>query len=210
MGGSLNRNRWILIAICMSVSVLFVLGIRGWMIAQRVPPQGLEEKASESLAYARKYGMSEHLCLLLDYSIPSGRPRLFVWSYEKQGIIYEAHAMHGPGNGSTKRLPSFSNEPGSECSSIGRFRVTKQHGKVNKTGYLLKGLDATNSNAYRRALMIHSSYWVDFNRWRKYIPLNRRSCQGCVAVSHKDMAILTKLIEGENENLLLWGYCTEQ
>jgi hypothetical protein len=118
--------------------------------------------------------------------------------------------MHGPGKGSTDRSPVFSNESGSKCSSVGRFRVTKQHGKVNKTGYFLQGLDATNSNAFHRALMIHGSYWVDFNIWRRYIPLNARSCQGCVATSHWNMAYLSKLIEQENKNLLLWSFHPEE
>ena len=117
--------------------------------------------------------------------------------------------MHGPGKGSTAKLPVFSNEPGSESSSLGRFYITKQHGIINKTGFLLKGLDTTNSNAYGRGLMIHSSYWVDYNRWRRYIPLNRRSCQGCIAVSHRNMDFLSKLIEEENESILLWSYYTE-
>ena len=201
-------RKWILIAICISVCALCAFGIK-WVVSEKTLPQGLEEKAKESLDYARKHGMSEHYCLLLDYSIPSGRPRLFVWSFEKNGVIYRAHAMHGPGKGSTAKLPVFSNEPGSESSSLGRFYITKQHGIINKTGFLLKGLDTTNSNAYGRGLMIHSSYWVDYNRWRRYIPLNRRSCQGCIAVSHRNMDFLSKLIEEENESILLWSDYTE-
>ncbi len=208
MGAKRNRQ-WIILAICFSICLLCAQGIKG-MISKRAIPQGLEDKAKTALEYAHRHGMSERFCLLLDYSIPSGYPRLFVWSFEKGGVIYRAHVMHGPGKGSTKESPVFSNELGSKCSSIGRFRVTKQHGNVNKTGYFLKGLDATNSNAFHRALMIHSSYWVDFNIWRRYIPLNERSCQGCVATSNRSMTYLSKIIEEENDPLLLWSYCTEQ
>lgn len=207
MGTRRNRER-ILIAVCLSAFLVLALGVR-WMVSKKTLPNGLEEKAQESLDYARQHGMNEHYCLLLDYSIPSGHPRLFVWSFEKDGVIYMAHAMHGPGKGSTARFPVFSNEPGSESSSLGRFKITKQHGTVNESGYYLKGLDTTNSNAYSRGLMIHGSYWVDFNRWRRYIPLNRRSCQGCVAISNREMAYLSNIIEEENETLLLWSYCSE-
>ena len=207
---SAKRNRkWILFAICLSIGLLCALGIKG-MLSKRAIPHGLEDKAKNALEYAHRHGMSEQYCLLLDYSIPSGYPRLFVWSFEKGDVIYRAHVMHGPGKGSTKESPVFSNEFGSESSSIGRFSITKQHGKVNKNGFYLKGLDVTNSNAYRRGLMIHGSYWVSFNTWRRYIPLNRRSCQGCVATSNRNMTYLSKLIEEENRSLLLWSFCSEQ
>ena len=208
MGAKRNR-RWILLAACLFACLLCALGINE-MVSKKTIPKGLDNKAKNALDYARRHGLNEHYCLLLDYSIPSGHPRLFVWSFEKEGVIYRAHVMHGPGKGSTKESPVFSNEFGSESSSIGRFIITKQHGKVNKNGYFLKGLDATNSNAYRRGLMIHGSYWVDFNTWRRYIPLNTRSCQGCVATSNRTMTYLSKLIEGEDESLLLWSYCSEQ
>ena len=69
-----------------------------------------------------------------------------------------------------------------------------------------KGLDPSNRLALERGIMIHSSRWVDLNKWRKYIPVNEKNCQGCVTVSTRDMAYINRLMEKEDGNLLLWAY----
>ena len=169
--------------------------------------ESIEARAAQALKYAGRKGMSTNYCVFVDYGIPSGSPRVFVWSFAEGRIVYRGHAMHGPGKGSTAETPVFSNVPGSHCSSLGKFEVTRQHGIRNKTGYCLKGLERSNNLAYRRGIMIHSSRWVDRNTWRRYIPLNRRCCLGCVTVSSKDMRFIGRLVEKEDRNLLLWSYC---
>ncbi|MCQ2147248.1 MAG: murein L,D-transpeptidase catalytic domain family protein [Bacteroidales bacterium] len=171
--------------------------------------QTVEERADRALKYASRNGLNQNYCLLLDYSIPSGTPRLMLWSFAENKVVYKAHAMHGPGNGSTAEHPVFSNKPGSNCSSLGKFEVTKEHGNVNKTGFYLRGREFSNSSARLRGIMLHGSRWVDVNQWRKYIPLNTKSCLGCVTVSSKEMKYLYNLIEKENDHLLLWSYCSE-
>ena len=54
--------------------------------------------------------------------------------------------------------------------------------------------------------MIHSSRYVDANRWRRYIPLNGKSCLGCVTVSSRDMEYINRLVKKEKKHLLLWSY----
>ena len=166
----------------------------------------LEFRAEKALKYAQRKGLNENYCLFVDYGIPSGKPRLFVWSFIDGKVIYSGHAMHGPGKGSTDETPVFSNVPGSHCSSLGRFEVTRHRGRRNKTGFYLKGLEFSNSSAFSRGMMIHSSKWVDYNRWRKYIPLNSKCCLGCVTVSTRDMAYINRLVGKEEGNLLLWSY----
>ena len=166
----------------------------------------LEQRAEKALKYAKRKGLNNHYCLFVDYGIPSGKPRLFVWSFEEGRVVYSGYAMHGPGKGSTDASPVFSNAPGSQCSSIGRFEITRHRGARNKTGLRLKGLDNSNNHAFGRGLMIHSSRWVDANRWRPLIPLNAKSCQGCVTVSTRDMAYINRLVGSEKGNLLLWAY----
>lgn len=166
----------------------------------------LEFRAEKALKYAQRKGLNENYCIFLDYGIPSGKPRLFVWSFDEGRVVYSGYAMHGPGKGSTDETPVFSNVPGSNCSSLGRFEVTRYRGRVNKSGFYLKGLELSNSSAFSRGIMIHSSKWVDCNRWRKYIPLNEKSCLGCVTVSTRDMAYINRLVGKQEGNLLLWSY----
>ena len=159
------------------------------------------------------YGLPERLddkeCkLFVDYGIPSGTPRMFVWDFHQKRIIASTYVMHGSGGGSTAECPRFSNTPGSGCSALGRFLVTKEHGNINKRGFRLKGIDSDNHTAYKRGLLIHSSFWVDRYCWMKYIPLRSKSSLGCVTVSSRGMDYLWKLINKEKKPLLLWSFCS--
>lgn len=166
----------------------------------------IEKRAEKALAFAQRHNMNEHYALFVDYTIPSGKPRLFVWDFKKNQIVASTYVMHGTGGGSTDRKPQFSNRPGSRCSSLGRFLVTKEHGNRNKRGFRLKGLDIDNQTAYTRGLMIHGARWVDSYCWKEYIPLNESCCKGCVTVSSRGMSYLWHLVQNESKPILLWNY----
>lgn len=172
--------------------------------------KNIEERAELALAFAKSHNMNTHYALFVDYGVPSGTPRLYVWDFTTKKIVARTYVMHGPGKGSTAETPVFSNQPGSNCSALGRFMVTKKHGTYLRYSFRLKGLDIDNQTALPRGLMIHSSYWVDTHCWMKYIPLHSISCQGCVTVSSNGMAYLWKLISSEKRPLLLWNYCTKK
>lgn len=168
----------------------------------------IEARAEKALAFVQRHRMNEHYALFVDYAIPSGKPRLFVWDFKERRIVASTYVMHGPGGGSTAEKPRFSNRPGSKCSSLGRFLVTKEHGNRNKRGFRMKGLDIDNQSAYVRGLMIHGARWVDRHCWKEYIPLNASCCQGCVTVSSRGMSYLWKLINKEKKSLLLWNFAS--
>ena len=168
----------------------------------------IEERAEKALAFAKRHNMNEYYALFVDYGIPSGKPRLFVWNFQHKKIVTSTYVMHGSGGGSTDKRPRFSNRPGSECSSLGRFLVTKDRGTRLRRSFRIKGMDLDNQSAYARGLMIHSAKWVDTWCWKEYIPLNRTCCQGCVTVSSKGMNYLWPLINKEKKPLLLWNFCS--
>lgn len=202
---------------CALISIIFVVaGIFGIYFAWKyyILPERPDHRTSETvekrsitaLEYVRKHNMNEHYALFVDYSIPSGTPRLFVWDFQKNEIITSTYVMHGYGGGSTDKRPHFSNKSGSKCSSLGKFLVTKEHGRYNKHGFRLKGLENSNSNAYDRWLMIHSAGWVNSHCWMQYIPLNKGACEGCVTITTRGQDFLYPLIKREEKPLLLWSY----
>ena len=207
----MNMRNVTLAAIAAAVTVsaigLFVSHVRKKFSEPVAEKVTLEQRADEALAYARKHHMNTDYVLLLDYSIPSGTPRLFVWDYERDKVVARTYVMHGVGGGSTAKEPVFSNKAGSKCSSLGKFKVLKSHGAKLRRSYRLQGLERSNSHAYKRGIMIHRSTWVDKWCWKKYIPLHEPSCQGCITVSSKGMSYLEKLIKSESTPLLLWSYC---
>lgn len=168
--------------------------------------KSVEKRAKAAMDFAKRHNMNEHYVLLVDYSIQSGRPRMFVWDINQRKIIASTYVMHGSGGGSTAKKPHFSNSPGSECSTLGNFLVTREHGIRLKRSLRLKGMDRDNQTAYARGLMIHGSKWVDIWCWNEYIPLNRESCMGCFTVSTKGMDALWTLVNKEEKPLLLWAF----
>ena len=209
-----RRKRWG----CLTVILLFTImaavfglhwawkyyGLPAW--PDRREYKTIEERAEKALAFSRRHNMNEHYAIFVDYSIPSGTPRLFVWDYRQKKIVSSTYVMHGPGGGSTAERPVFSNKPGSECSSLGRFLVTKEHGYTLKHSFRIKGMDMDNQSAYARGLMIHGSSFLDGHVWMCYIPLHRTSCQGCVTVSSRGMNYLWSLINKEKKPILLWNF----
>ena len=166
----------------------------------------LAERASKAEKLAKQMRLSEKYCFLVDYSIPSGTPRLYVWSFDEKRVVAKTYVMHGPGGGSTNEKPVFSNKLGSNCSSLGRFAVTHEHGKRNKSGYYIRGLDFNNQTARSRALMIHRAAWVDMNCWRTYIPLNSKCCLGCLTISSRGLDYIAQIMNSESKDVLLWNF----
>lgn len=165
------------------------------------------ELSVEAETYALTHGLSTKYCFFVNYGVPSGTPRFYVWDFAKHDVIATARCMHGSGMANTASQPVFSNNVNSNCSSLGRFEVLRnEHGSRLKHSFRMKGLDKENSNAYRRGLLIHSSRWVDQHKHKKYIPLHRPSCQGCVTISTKGMKYVESLVNGEPKNILLWSF----
>ena len=210
-----RKKKWSCVIIVLAlVAAVASFGVYwGWKyfglpeLPDRKEYKTIEARAEKALAFAHRHNMNEHYALFVDYGIPSGKPRLFVWDFRQKKIVATTYVMHGPGGGSTDERPRFSNRPGSGCSSLGRFLVTKEHGNRNKRGFRIKGMDVDNQSAYARALMIHGAGWVDRHCWKRYIPLNGKCCQGCVTVSSRGMNYLYSLISKEKKPLLLWNFC---
>ena len=100
-------------------------------------------------SYCRNNNLSENYAIIVDFNKASGKHRFFVCDLQTNKIISSSLCAHGSGNGSTTTKPVFSNEVGSNCSSLGHYAITGRH-KMSSTGlqsFRLKGLDSSNNNA---------------------------------------------------------------
>jgi hypothetical protein len=94
------------------------------------------------------------------------------------------------------------NELDSHCSSIGKY-VIGSHGISQwgiKVNYVLVGKDATNSNAVKRAIVLHS--WEKISSEEVY-PEGAPEGWGCPAVSNESMKEIDVLLKA-NKNMLMW------
>lgn len=167
-------------------------------------PSFLDKKALKQ--YCRDSGFNTNICILVNYSIPSGKPRFFVYDFNKAKIIYRSRCAHGLGGGSTARKPVFSNSEGSKCSSLGKFVFIGTGSAHYKNCFRLKGLDESNNNATQRGILIHSASIVSRFKLLPWIPLNR-SCEGCFTITKGGLMKLHEIYNKEsNKNILLYAY----
>ena len=160
--------------------------------------------------YCRKKDLSENYAIVVDYSIPSGKHRFFVCDLKKEKIITSSLCAHGAGKGSTVFKPIFSNEIGSNCSSLGHYKITGRH-QMSSSGlpsFRLQGLDTSNSNAMKRGILIHSAKLVSYCRlgiYPFYLPLDRRISSGCFAIDIDMMDVVGDLVDKEKKPILLYA-----
>ena len=160
--------------------------------------------------YCRANGLSEHYAIIVDFNNPSGKHRFFVCDLQTNKIISSSLCAHGSGNGSTTTKPVFSNEVGSNCSSLGHYAITGRH-KMSSTGlpsFRLKGLDSSNNNAMKRGILIHSAKIVSMSRLGIYpffLPLDKRISSGCFAVDIDMMDFVEDLVDKERKSILLYA-----
>jgi hypothetical protein len=109
---------------------------------------------------------NQNYITIVDFSMRSNLQRNFVVNMQT-GAVWALRTTHGAGgdtnhNGFVERL---SNTPNSHMSSRGYYRVAEvYHGKYGRS-IRLDGLSSTNSNARRRAIVIHGAdYVVEENR----------------------------------------------
>ena len=166
------------------------------------------EKAKEALAYNKTKNLNTNYCILIDMQIHSGRNRLFLWDFKQNKIVLSCLSSHGCGNepwgqDNTKETPLFSNTSDSHLSSIGKFKIGKR-GWSNwgiHVNYKLHGLEKTNSNAYKRIIVLHS--WEAVQENETY-PNGTPEGWGCPAVNNEKMKVLDAYLKKEKTPVLLW------
>lgn len=166
-------------------------------------------KSQSAITFIKANNMDTTACLLFDTKIHSGKKRLVVWNYLKDTIAETMVCTHGIGGAkgvqqSSAAQPIFSNIESSHASSIGKYRIGDR-GWSNwgiNVNYKLHGLEKTNSNAFKRYIVLHS--WTAVSQEEVY-PNASPFSWGCPAVSDEDMRTLDKLLKTK-KNVLLWIY----
>jgi len=97
---------------------------------------------------------------VIDYSMPSTQPRLFVFDLETRKLLFRELVAHGRNSGGN--LASFfSNDPGSLATSIGLFVTADPYIGGNGYSLRLKGLETgINDMAWSRAIVLHGASYV--------------------------------------------------
>lgn len=136
----------------------------------------------------------------IDMKIKSGKNRFFVYDLVNDKIIDEGLVANGSGSETAVRGDlKFSNEPNSNCTSLGRYAIGKSYRGMFGKSYILTGLDETNNNAVKRMIVLHSYSAVPEEEQDHYIALSH----GCPMVNEIFFKRLEKIIDGTRSSIIL-------
>jgi len=111
---------------------------------------------------ARRQGLlaAFHHLAVIDYSLPSTRPRLWVFDVDQGRLLFQELVAHGRNTGeATARR--FSNVEGSKMSSLGLYQTADTYYGNNGYSLRLRGLDTGfNDRALERAIVMHGAPYV--------------------------------------------------
>ncbi len=187
----------ILRSICVLIILLAIIKI--------FPTRRFTIDTQKVLTYCKQNGYSEDYCILVDFSKPQGIKRFGIYSFAENRIIYKSLCANGRGRENNIFNSTFSNEIGSHYSSLGRYRVgnlVKMSNPKYGYGYLVYGLDSTNSNALVRGIMIHNGN-LNFETYP--LPCIPASI-GCFAVSSAMMRKIEQIKKQTKKPILLYAY----
>src|ERR1051325_1033426 len=105
---------------------------------------------AENKAAAEGLVTRRNLLTVIDYSLPSTQPRLFVFDLAAKKLLFRELCAHGKNSGDNV-ANYFSNEPGSEATSLGLFVTADTYTGHNGYSLRLKGLEeGVNDMAWHR------------------------------------------------------------
>jgi hypothetical protein len=163
----------------------------------------LKSKAAAGKTYASQNGLSTRYSFLIDMSLPSGRNRFFVYHHGQDTIIYSGLVAHGSCRSGFLQHPRFSNKPDCGCSSLGRYKTGYTYNGTFGKAFKLFGMDSTNSNSFRRLIVLHAYHAVPTAEVHPRPIINSL---GCPMVSPDFLKTLSAIIEKETKPVLLWIY----
>ena len=120
------------------------------------PPRKVLDLALQAYRCGEHEGrFRQPVLTVIDYSLPSTEPRLWVIDLDRKAVLYHELVAHGDGSGGTLAT-AFSNRIGSHQSSLGLFRTDEAY--TGRFGYALRlsGLEpGFNDHARERAIVVH-------------------------------------------------------
>lgn len=143
--------------------------------------------------------------VVVDFSEPSFRKRLYVVNLASKTVEQEHHVAHGKNSAcfyDSAHACKFSNKIGSLQSSLGAMKTGKVYYGKNGKSLKLHGLEkGVNSNVFIRFVVIHPSNYVT----DAYIRQNKKAGMswGCLAV---DPAISSSLIDLIKDGTFVYCY----
>lgn len=145
--------------------------------------------------------ISSDTIVVIDFDLPSTARRLFLYDIANDTIFHTSLVAHGKNTGQNE-AKYFSNEQGSNQSSLGFFKTAERYSGKHGLSLRLDGLEkGVNHRARARAIVIHSASYVSDDFIRRYKRLGRS--YGCPALPFEEYEEVIDILD---KRLLLFIY----
>jgi hypothetical protein len=143
-------------------------------------------RARESFQRHRAQIRNIDMVAIADFSKPSALPRFYLLD-TYSGRVTSHLVAHGRGSDPDHSgwLQRFSNSMGSNASSNGAYITGDYYPGRYGRSLRLSGLDHSNSNAFARAIVVHSAWYAEPNVLATNGRLGRS--EGCFAMSYSSL-----------------------
>lgn len=153
----------------------------------------------------QQFGINKDILTLIDFSKASNEKRLWIIDLKTGEVLIHDWVAHGKNSGS-QFAEVFSNTPNSNTSSLGFYITGETYFGKHGLSLYLNGMDkGFNTNARKRAIVLHGADYVSEDFIRKYGRLGRSF--GCPSVS---MDIYKQVIETIRDGSCMFIYYPDQ
>ncbi len=147
-----------------------------------------------------KSNYNSKIAFFVDMRIKSAKNRFFVYDLVNDKIIDQGLVAHGSGSETgIKGMLKFSNEPNSNCTALGKYAIGKNYKGIFGKAYRLTGLEETNNNALKRAIVLHYYSAVPYEEQDYYISRSH----GCPMVNEQFFKRIEKIIDSSKSDILM-------
>lgn len=162
----------------------------------------------EAATFCKENQYNEDYYFLIDLSVHSGKNRFFIYDFETKKVLDKNLVTHGScdqfeENSDKWEKVKFDNRVDSHCSMKGKYKIGSRDYSswgIN-VKYWLHGLEASNKNAVKRVVVLHS--WSAVKNKEIY-PRHSPLSWGCPAVSDAFMEKLDERLQQTEKPVLLW------
>lgn len=133
---------------------------------------------------------------IADFDLRSSEPRLFLFDVAENRVLSYlcAHGRGSEGPTDDGYASVFSNQPGSNCTSLGVYRCAETYNGKHGLSMRLDGLEVSNSNARARAVVVHGANYVSEDMIKNTGRIGRSD--GCLAVENRFAADVVNALTG--------------
>jgi hypothetical protein len=153
--------------------------------------------------YAKSNGYDRKYAFIINMGMLSNTKRFFIVNLKSMCVESSGLVAHGKGDGlKFTGGRQYSNEEGSNCTSLGKYKIGNSYLGFFGLAFKLDGLEASNDNAMDRKIVLHSMHCIPESPGDKPICVS----EGCPAVSDQFLLQIKEIIEQSKKPILLLIY----